>query len=110
MRGCVVFAYRNEGFSQGLEWDGRYLYEGENRLHEDIINQMDPTELARTRDAARATVKQWVAAGCEHRRWTKRVSDWIKGVEDLALDDEGNLYTSDETTFTFYRTRLPGKE
>jgi hypothetical protein len=38
------------------------------------------------------------------------VSDWIKGVEDLAFDEEGGLYTSDETTFTFYRTRLPGKE
>jgi hypothetical protein len=110
MRGCVVFTYRNEGFSQGLEWDGRYLYESENRLHEDIINQMDPAELARTRDAASAIVTQWVAPGCEHRRWTKRVSDWIKGVEDLAFDEEGGLYTSDETTFTFYRTRLPGKE
>ena len=107
MRGCVVFAYRNEGFSQGLEWDGRYLYEAENRLHEDIINQMDPDMLLRTRDAATATVRQWVAAGCENRRWTKRVSDWIKGVEDLAFDEEGTLYTSDETTFTFYRTTLP---
>ncbi|NQT12875.1 MAG: hypothetical protein HQ582_09000 [Planctomycetes bacterium] len=91
MEGAVVFSYRNEGFPQGLEWDGRYLYESVNKQGTDIVNQMDVAALARTGSARKATVHQFNAPG--------------GGVEDLAWV-EGFLYTSDEKSFRFYRGRV----
>jgi glutamine cyclotransferase len=91
MQGAAIFSYVNEGFSQGLEWDGQYLYESENKRGVDVVNRMDLAELARTGSARQATVRQF-RAGAE-------------GVEDLAWDGEF-LYTSDESTFRFYRCRL----
>lgn len=85
----IVFAYRNEGFSQGLEWDGRYLYESENKAGVDVINQMDFAVLRAHQDARAATVRQFNAPG--------------KAVEDIAFDGE-RLYTSDERDFMFHRT------
>jgi glutamine cyclotransferase len=92
MRGSVIFSYKNEGFSQGLESDGQYLYESENKRGVDLVNRMDVAALARTGSARKATVRQFLAASA--------------GVEDLAWDGE-YFYTSDETTFRFYRCRLP---
>jgi len=92
MRESVVFSYRNEGFSQGLESDGRFLYESENKRGRDVINQLDVAALVRTGSARESTVRQFDAAA--------------NGVEDLAWSGEF-LYTSDETTFRFYRCRLP---
>lgn len=91
MRGSVVFSYRNEGFPQGLVFDGKYLYESENKRGRDVINQLDLTALVQTRSARLSTFRQFDApAG---------------GVEDLPWDGEF-LYTSYETTFRFYRCRL----
>lgn len=88
----VVGGYRNGGFSQGLEWDGRYLYESENRLGVDVVNQLDLDVLLETGAFAEATRRQYAAP--DH------------GVEDLAWDGRF-MYTSDEVSFRFYRTELP---
>lgn len=88
----VVASYRNGGFSQGLEWDGRYLYESENRLGVDVLNELNLDLLLETGDAGRATRRQFAAP---HR-----------GVEDLAWDGH-TMYTSDEVSFSFYRTEMP---
>jgi hypothetical protein len=88
----VVASYRNGGFSQGLEWDGRYLYEAENRLGVDVMNELDLGLLLETADSRKATRRQYAAP---HR-----------GVEDLAWDGHA-MYTSDEVSFRFYRTELP---
>ena len=90
-RGATEFEYRNEGFSQGLEYVDGYLYESENKMGIDIVNKISLDELVRTRNARRATVTQYPAPS--------------KGVEDLAWDGE-SLWTSDETLFRFFRTRL----
>jgi glutamine cyclotransferase len=86
----VVFSYRNEAFSQGLVWDGKSLLEAENKKGVDVINQMDVGRLVATGSARAATVRQIDAPG--------------RGIEDLAWDGKW-LYTSDETTFRFYRAR-----
>ncbi|HOD81549.1 MAG: hypothetical protein BWX88_01934 [Planctomycetes bacterium ADurb.Bin126] len=93
MAGAVVFAYTNEGFSQGLVWDGRHLYESENKRGVNVINQMDVDRLARTRCARASTVVQYDAPD--------------RGVEDLAWDGQ-YMYTSDEVVFRFYRTAAEG--
>jgi len=90
MAGAVVFSYANEGFSQGLVWDGQYLYESENKRGINVINQMDVDELVRTGSARCATVLQYNAPE--------------RGVEDLAWDGQ-YFYTSDEVTFRFYRAQ-----
>ena len=91
----VVFSYENEGFCQGLEWNGRYLFESEGKLGVDVVNQMDLSLLVQYGNARQATVRQMNAPS--------------KGVEDLAWDGR-YMYTSDETTFRFYRTRLHHKD
>lgn len=93
MAGAVVFAYANEGFSQGLVWDGQHLYESENKRGVNVVNQMDVDRLARTRSARASTVVQYDAPD--------------RGVEDLAWDGQ-YLYTSDEVAFRFYRTPAEG--
>ena len=92
MDGQVVFAYTNQGFSQGLLWDGVYLYESENRLGRDILNAMDPVALKKTGSACQAIVRRFNAPG--------------RGVEDLAWDGF-HFYTSDEKSLRFYRAPLP---
>jgi len=92
MASCTVFSYTNEGFSQGLVSDGRYLYEAENKAGIDIVNQMALAVLERTGSARRATIRQFNAPG--------------GGVEDLAWDGE-RIYTSDEIALRFYRTGVP---
>jgi len=87
MEDSIVFSYINDGFSQGLEWDGEYLYESENRYSIDIVNQMEVAVLESEGSAQKATVRQFNAPS--------------KGVEDLAFDGKV-FYTSDETTFRFY--------
>lgn len=84
----VVFSYRNEGFSQGLECFGGFLYEAENKAGTDVVNKICLERLARTADSRRATVMQYPAPA--------------RGVEDLAWDGQ-SLWTSDETLFRFYR-------
>jgi len=89
--GHIVFRYRNEGWSQGLEYLDGFLYESENKWGQNVLNKMDLDVLKRTRSARSATVKQYAApAG---------------GVEDLAWDG-AFIWTSDETVFRFFRGEL----
>ena len=91
MQDSTVFSYSNEGFSQGLVWDGCYLYESENKLGINVINQMDIDKLSETGSARKATIRQFNAPS--------------KSVEDLAWDGE-YIYTSDEAVFMFYQGRI----
>lgn len=88
---AVVFSYRNEGFSQGLEFFGGYLYESENKLGVDVVNVIDLDLLKDFRSSRKATIAQFDAPS--------------RGVEDLAWSGE-RLWTSDETVFRFYSTTL----
>jgi hypothetical protein len=91
-RDAIVFAYHNEGFSQGLEYIDGYLYEAENKYGVDAINQIDLSRLRETCYSRAATVKQYAAPN--------------GGVEDLAWDGQ-RLWTSDEVKFRFYVGLLP---
>ena len=89
--GCIDFEYRNEGFSQGLEFVDGFLYESENKRGVDIINKIDLEKLFETRNSRLATVVQYPAPS--------------RGVEDLAWDGSA-MWTSDESTFRFYQGKL----
>ena len=89
--GAIDFEYKNEGFSQGLEYVEGYLFESENKVGVDIVNKIDLQKLRETGDARRATIKQYPAPS--------------KGVEDLAWDGE-RFWTSDETVFRFFSGSL----
>ena len=91
-KGHIVFSYRNGGFSQGLEYVNGFLYESENKLGIDVINKIDLALLQAAGNARQATVAQ--------------ISGPSKGIEDLAWDGKEFLYTSDESTFRFYKTCL----
>jgi glutamine cyclotransferase len=90
-QGHIVFSYRNEGFSQGLEYDGNYLYESENKAGGSVVNRIDIDSLRRTRDSYLSTVVQYNAPG------------W--GVEDLAWDGR-KMWTADEYSLRLFRTSL----
>ena len=92
-QGNIEFEYRNEGFSQGLEYVDGYLLESENKAGIDVINKISLERLRQTRDAYRSTVTQYPAPS--------------RGVEDLAWDGQ-SLWTSDETVFRFFRGWLDG--
>ena len=87
----IVFAYTNEGFSQGLAyWDG-YLYESENKIGINTINKLDLDRLREAPHARKATVVQYPAPS--------------KMVEDLVWD--GNyVWTSDESVFRFFKGKF----
>lgn len=87
----IVFRYRNEGWSQGLEYADGFLYESENKWGRNVINKMSIDLLKGTRNARSAIVKQFTAPA--------------NGVEDLAWDGS-TLWTSDETVFRFFRGEL----
>ena len=86
--GFIRFQYRNEGFSQGLEFFGEHLYESENKIGIDVVNKLDLEMLERFGNSRKATVAQYRAPS--------------KGVEDLAWSGEA-LWTSDEVVFKFFR-------
>ena len=90
--GHIVFSYRNEGFSQGLEFFDEHLFESENRLGKNVINKMDLPLLREQQNSRAATVKQYLTSA--------------RGVEDLAWDGKA-LWTSDETVFRFFRGEFP---
>jgi glutamine cyclotransferase len=89
--GAIAFSYRNEGFSQGLEFVGGFLYESENKRGVDVINKMDMARLRESRSAREATVRQYPAPSA--------------GVEDLAWDG-ASLWTGDESVFRFFKGTL----
>ncbi len=88
---AIVFRYRNEGFSQGLELVDGFLYEAENKLGRDVINRIDLGRLQRFADSRKATVIQLRAPS--------------RGIEDLAWDGEA-MWTSDESVFRFFVANL----
>ena len=92
-RGNIEFEYINEGFSQGLEYVDGYLFETENKLGVDVVNQMSLDALRQTGNARRSTVRQYPAPS--------------KGVEDLAWDGR-SFWTSDESVFRFFQGQLDG--
>ncbi len=87
-QGAIDFSYRNEGFSQGLEYLDGYLYEAENKFGLDIINKIDLQKLAETCNSRKASVAQLAAPS--------------RGVEDLAWTGKA-LWTSDESEFKFFK-------
>jgi len=84
----IAFAYRNDGFSQGLEFANGFLYEAENKLGINVLNKIELDALRSTRDVRTATVMQYPTPS--------------KGVEDLAWDGSA-LWTSDESVFRFFK-------
>jgi glutamine cyclotransferase len=94
-KNAVAFSYRNEGFSQGLEFIEGFLFEAENKRGCDAINQIDLVRLRETGASRAATVWQYAAPN--------------GGVEDLAWDGR-RLWTSDEVQFRFYCGKLEAGE
>lgn len=86
--GSIAHQYLNEGFSQGLECVDGCIFESENKLGIDIINQMDLERLLESGRSRDATIKQFPAP--------------YRGVEDLAWDGE-HFWTTDERSFRFYK-------
>lgn len=82
-------SYENDGFSQGLAWDGTFLYEAVNGLPKDSIWIVDIAQALVTHDAGRV-------------RHLGRFDGPGHGIEDLATDGR-SFFTSDESSFEFYR-------
>ena len=82
-------SYFNGGFSQGLAWDGTFLYDAVNFVGRDRIQIVDigPALLGSAREAEILGYLPTPAAD----------------VEDLAVRNE-ELWTSDEGTYEIYRT------
>jgi hypothetical protein len=80
--------YRNGGFSQGLAWDGSYLYEANNNWGIDRIDVIDVRRALKDRDPSKiAFLGSFRGPG--------------PSIEDLATDGR-RLWTSDESTYRFY--------
>lgn len=92
--GNVLAYYRNQGFSQGLTSDGTYLYESENKKPVSVINKIDIEKAFNTHSLAKAIIAQFKTPA--------------PGIEDLAYDGQC-FWSSDETTFMFYRTNLKAR-
>lgn len=90
--GNVLHYYVNGGFSQGLEWDGTYLYESENRLPRAVLNRIDLSRVLDTHRWRDGLVAQY------------RLPE--KGIEDLAYDGR-RLWSSDEVLFRFLTIEIP---
>ena len=88
-------SYRNGTFSQGLTWDGRYLYETVNNRGVDRIEVYDIATALRAQDSNQVLrVGSFEAPG--------------RAGEDLATDGQ-RLWTSDEASYRWYVLRdLPG--
>jgi glutamine cyclotransferase len=86
---AAVCAYHHGGYSQGLTWDGRYLYESLNNLGTDRIEVRDV--LPAVRSPAVATVDLVGSFPGPAGR-----------IEDLGTDGQ-RLWTTDESTYRLYR-------
>lgn len=84
----ATISYRNGALSQGLTWDGRYLYEAVNNRGVDRIEIYDVVDAIRSGDPRRVrALGSFSAPG--------------NAVEDLATDGR-RLWTSDERSFRWY--------
>ncbi len=88
---AIVFRYRNQCLSQGLTFARGYLWEAENRPRSSVVNMISLDRLRRTGCSALATVVQFNGPATR--------------IEDLAWDGQ-TLWTSDESTYRFYRAEL----
>jgi len=81
--------YSNSGFSQGLTWDGRFLYEALNNMGTDRIEIIDIAEAISTRNPGSIRrLGSFAAAG--------------SAVEDLAFDGH-TLWTTDEQDYYIHK-------
>ena len=84
----ATICYRNGAFSQGLTWDGRYLYEAIGNRSTDRIEVYDVTQALVQGDSALVrNLGSFTAPG--------------KMVEDMATDGR-RLWTSDEHSYHWY--------
>jgi len=89
VRQAARLSYPNGGYSQGLTWDGTYLYESLNNFGTDRIEVRDVSE-ALGRDDADDIERVGSFEGPAGR------------IEDLGTDGE-RLWTTDEGTYDLYR-------
>ena len=85
----AIVSYPNRSFSQGLTFDGRYLYEAVNGRGEDRVEVLDTAAALRARDSNLV-------------RHCGSFAGPAPSIEDLANDGE-TLWTSDEISFRFYK-------
>ncbi|MDR1109494.1 MAG: hypothetical protein LBP92_02065 [Deltaproteobacteria bacterium] len=84
--------YKNRFFSQGLMWDGTYLYEANGDLGHDTIYQIDLQNALHSKDMKSSVVRKYRAPS--------------RMVEDLATN--GSLvWTTDEETLQIYQSTFP---
>jgi glutamine cyclotransferase len=84
----AVATYKNRGFSQGLTWDGTFLYETSNSLGRDCVH------VYRVDEAIRSN-------GAEKVDYVGRIKGPVSFLEDLATDGE-RMWTSSERAYHFY--------
>jgi len=88
----AIFSFKNKWFSQGLAWSGEHLYEATNFLGRDVVYQLDLCTLFRSGSFNKSVVKKFNAP--------------YTMVEDLVITENGTMYTSDEKSFSIYKTDL----
>ena len=89
MPDIAVASYPNRSFSQGLTFDGEYLYEAVNARGDDRVEVLDVLEAVRNKDSNLV-------------RHCGSFAGPAPSIEDLA-NDGTTLWTSDEITYRFYK-------
>jgi hypothetical protein len=85
---AAAVAYENGGFSQGVTWDGTYLYESNNNAGTDRVEVFRVDEALRTKDSAKVVM-------------VGKFKGPAPSIEDLATDGV-RMWTSDEKSYRFY--------
>lgn len=86
---AAVCSYNNGGYSQGITWDGSYLYESLNNLGTDRIEVLDVSDILSDPDTGNID----------------RIGSFegpAGRIEDLGTDGD-TLWTTDEGTYALYR-------
>jgi glutamine cyclotransferase len=92
---AAKYSYPNGGYSQGLTWDGTYLYESLNNLGTDRIEILDVSEVFESVDGGDI----------------ERLGSFegpAGRIEDLGTDGD-SLWTTDEGTYNLYRLDSLGR-
>jgi glutamine cyclotransferase len=89
VREAATVAYDNGGYSQGLTWDGEYLYESANNFGIDRIEVVDVTRAVERNDSS----------AIRHRGSFEGPANRI---EDIGTDGS-RCWTTDEGTYSLYR-------
>lgn len=80
--------WRAASFSQGLAWDGDYLYETTNSFGPGLLHRIDLRFDAEEHRVNPVVVDQWFLPG--------------RMPEDAAIDKNGHIWVSDEGTYRIY--------